>query len=184
MITYNISVKNILRNIQIILKNIGLDFVKLKKLIYLKKYIKDFIEFKKLNVKINFIMPILGEHVENNSNFDRHYFYHETIVSSYIFKDNPKKHVDVRSRLSSFIGNVASFRGIEFFDLRSSNIKHDNITLKKMDLLNLPREYENYTDSLSCLYVIEHIGLGRYGDTINPEGPKVRYLNLIKMLNK
>ena len=176
------KLKNLLRNIQIVLKNIGLDFIKLKKIIYLKKYIGDYLSFKKLNGKVHFIMPILGEHRETNANFDKHYFYQETIVSSYIFQDNPNKHVDVGSRLSGFIGNVASYRNIEFFDLRSSNIKHDNITFKKIDLLDLPKEYEDYTDSLSCLYVIEHIGLGRYGDTINPDGPKVGYSNLIKKL--
>jgi hypothetical protein len=26
--------------------------------------------------------------------------------------------------------------------------------------------------SLSCLHVIEHIGLGRYGDPIDPQGPE------------
>ena len=174
--------KNFLRNLQIILNNIGIDLLKLKKIIYISKYINDYLIFKKLKGRIDFFLPILGEHKENNSNFDKHYFYQETTVSSYIFNDNPNKHVDVGSRLSGFIGNVASYRKIEFFDLRPANINHNNIVFKNLDLLNLNDEYSNYTDSLSCLYVLEHIGLGRYGDRVNPSGSKIGYDNLIKML--
>ena len=34
----------------------------------------------------------------------------------------------------------------------------------------LPDSWIETTDSLSCLHTIEHFGLGRYGDPINPDG--------------
>lgn len=34
----------------------------------------------------------------------------------------------------------------------------------------LPSEWSECTDSLSCLHTIEHFGLGRYGDPIEPDG--------------
>jgi SAM-dependent methyltransferase len=37
------------------------------------------------------------------------------------------------------------------------------------DILNLPFANES-VESLSCLHVAEHIGLGRYGDSLNPLG--------------
>jgi SAM-dependent methyltransferase len=37
------------------------------------------------------------------------------------------------------------------------------------DILRLPFA-DNSLDSASCLHVIEHIGLGRYGDPIDPQG--------------
>jgi SAM-dependent methyltransferase len=35
---------------------------------------------------------------------------------------------------------------------------------------DLPAEWVDCTDSLSCLHTIEHLGLGRYGDPLDPEG--------------
>ena len=176
------SFKYFLLNLHNFLKNIGINLKKTKKIFYIKKYIYDLLEFKKLGGKINFFLPILGEHKEDNTDFDKHYFYHETIVSSYIYKNKPNKHVDIGSRLSGFVANVASYREIEFFDLRPSQIEFENIKTKKINLLNISEKYFEYTDSLSCLYVIGHIGLGRYGDKINPEGSKDAFNNLVKIL--
>ena len=59
---------------------------------------------------------------------------------------------------------------------------HENITYKFLDLTNITDDYLNYTDSLSCLHSIEHIGLGRYGDKLDPTGYKLAINNLIKIL--
>ena len=37
-------------------------------------------------------------------------------------------------------------------------------------------------DSLSCLHAIEHFGLGRYGDTVNPNGYHLGIANMVKLL--
>ena len=39
-----------------------------------------------------------------------------------------------------------------------------------------------YCDSLSCLHVLEHFGLGRYGDPIDPNGYKTGFANLASLL--
>ena len=38
--------------------------------------------------------------------------------------------------------------------------------------------------SVSCLHVIEHIGLGRYGDAIDPHGSEKAAQELIRVLDK
>ena len=38
------------------------------------------------------------------------------------------------------------------------------------------------TDSISCLHAIEHFGLGRYGDSIDPNGHKIGFNNIFRML--
>jgi hypothetical protein len=38
------------------------------------------------------------------------------------------------------------------------------------------------TDSISCLHAIEHFGLGRYGDPIDPNGHKKGFNNILRML--
>jgi hypothetical protein len=49
-------------------------------------------------------------------------------------------------------------------------------------LNKINKKLYNYTDSISCLHTIEHFGLGRYGDKIDPDSYKKGFNNLIKML--
>jgi len=104
------------------------------------------------------------------------------IVASYIYLNKPLKHVDVGSRLDGFVTHIGSFRATEIFDIRDNKINFKNIKFTKMDLNNINHELENYTDSLSCLHTIEHLGLGRYGDKIDPNGHLKAFNNLIKIL--
>lgn len=99
-----------------------------------------------------------------------------------IYKNNPIKHVDFGSRLDGFITHIASFRKVEVFDIRYNKINHKNIKFYKLDINNINKK--NYTDSLSCLHTLEHFGLGRYGDKIDPDGYKKGFNNLIKILKK
>lgn len=41
---------------------------------------------------------------------------------------------------------------------------------------------QSSTDSLSCLHALEHFGLGRYGDPIDPQGHLRGFESLIRML--
>ncbi|MGB8355034.1 MAG: DUF268 domain-containing protein [Chthoniobacteraceae bacterium] len=45
----------------------------------------------------------------------------------------------------------------------------NNLQSKRADLMALPFE-DGSILSLSCMHVVEHIGLGRYGDPIDPGG--------------
>jgi len=56
-------------------------------------------------------------------------------------------------------------------DIRPQLRAVKNVQFRQLDLMeNLPEEWIGSTDSLSCLHTIEHFGLGRYGDPINPDG--------------
>ena len=162
----------------------GLDLYKIINVFFIPRYMKDLINFKKMNGKINSFYPILGEHTQKSSTLNGHYFQQDLIVAQYIFKDEPILHVDIGSRIDGFVSHVASFRKIEVFDIRNNKIKINNIFFNKLDLQKeLDKKYLNYTDSLSCLHTIEHIGLGRYGDRIDPCGYLIAYNNLIKILS-
>jgi predicted SAM-dependent methyltransferase len=104
----------------------------------------------------------------SNTDFDTHYIYHPAWASRIIAKINPKKHTDISSILS-FSTMLSAFIPVEFYDYRPANVKLDNLTSKKADLTSLPFE-DNSIESLSCMHTIEHIGLGRYGDLIDPDG--------------
>ena len=100
--------------------------------------------------------------------FDRHYVYFTAWAARQVKKISPEKHVDISSSLY-FAGIVSAFIPVEFYDYRPADLKLSNLESKKADLTNLPFA-DNTIPSLSCMHVIEHIGLGRYGDPLDPEG--------------
>jgi hypothetical protein len=51
-----------------------------------------------------------------------------------------------------------------------------------VDLMLTNTVPENICDSLSCLHALEHFGLGRYGDPIDPEGHIKGLRSLTKLL--
>lgn len=170
--------------IQFVLDQVGINLLKTKNLLYFTKYFSDIIKYKKLNGNIDIFFPVLGEHKKTSGVITDHYFYQDLLVASYIFKNKPIKHIDIGSRIDGFVANVASFRKIEVFDLRKNFIKFKNIKFKILNLTKIKKTYHNCTDSISCLHTIEHFGLGRYGDEIDPDSYKKAFNNLIKMLKK
>jgi SAM-dependent methyltransferase len=57
----------------------------------------------------------------------------------------------------------------EFVDIRPIDTKLKNLTISRGDIVHMP--YPDHSiSSLSSLHVVEHIGLGRYGDPIDPQG--------------
>lgn len=181
---FNKKVKFILKIIHSFISQFGINLLKFKKIIFLPKFILDLIQYKRLNGKIDYLFPVIGENIESSGQIIPHYFYQDLIVASYIYKNKPLKHVDIGSRLDGFVSHVASFRQIEVFDIRDNKINYKNIKFNKLDLNNINKELENYTDSISCLHTIEHFGLGRYGDHIDPHGHKKGLENLTTILKK
>jgi hypothetical protein len=99
------------------------------------------------------------------------YFFQDITMARWIHEARPQRHVDVGSRLDGFIGHLAVFREVEVLDIRPQPRPVPNVRFHQLDLMaDLPEPWREATDSLSCLHTIEHFGLGRYGDTIDPEG--------------
>ncbi|MES2474560.1 MAG: DUF268 domain-containing protein [Verrucomicrobiota bacterium] len=115
-------------------------------------------------------LPILTEWDEASGSLGA-YFYQDQRVASWIHEANPIRHVDIGSRLDGFIGSLSVFREVEVIDIRPQPLTAANIRFRQLDLMaDLPDEWYGCTDSLSCLHTIEHFGLGRYGDPIDPDG--------------
>lgn len=66
-------------------------------------------------------------------------------------------------------------------DIRKLESSLPNFVFVKGSILELPYE-DNSINSLSCLHVIEHIGLGRYGDTVDPDGYIKAAKELVRVL--
>jgi hypothetical protein len=111
-----------------------------------------------------------------------HYFHQDLFVAQRIFERKPKRHFDVGSRVDGFVAHVAAFREIEYFDIRPITAQVTNIVFRQGDLLDCSSLPQRECDSLSSLHVIEHVGLGRYGDRIEPDGWRIALKSLSRML--
>lgn len=131
------------------------------------------------------LMPCLHDWQEEGGATKNEYFWQDLLVARWIFEAKPTKHVDVGSRVDGFVAHVASYREIEVFDVRPITTYVPNIEFKQADLMSadrLPIAEGGYCDSLSCLHALEHFGLGRYGDPIDPVGHERGIANMALML--
>lgn len=180
--------KSFFSSINIALMQSGIDAKKfLKSIKGIPSFFSDKKIFKQLNkdsaeFTITKMFPCLPDRYEDSGNLSQHYFYQDLLVANYIFKANPQKHVDIGSRVDGFVAHVASFRQIEILDIRPLTGKIPNVIFNQIDITKGDEKYNNYCDSLSCLHSVEHFGLGRYGDQIDPWGYKKGLENLYKIL--
>jgi hypothetical protein len=80
----------------------------------------------------------------------------------------PTRHVDISSHIN-WVTAVSAFVPMEFYEYRKFDVKLDNLTCGHADLMALPF-VSGSIRSLSCMHTLEHIGLGRYGDRLDPKG--------------
>jgi len=126
--------------------------------------------------------PCLHDRSEQSGAAKGHYFHQDLLVAQKIFQRNPKRHVDVGSRIDGFVAHVATFRHIEVFDIRPLDVAIPNITFHQFDIMRPVPELRSWCDSLSCLHTLEHFGLGRYGDPIDANGHRRGLETLVGLL--
>jgi SAM-dependent methyltransferase len=114
------------------------------------------------------------------TDFEPHYTYHPAWAMRIIAKNKPELHIDFSS-IIHFSTLLSAFVPVHFYDLRPADIKLENLETKKGDLLAMPFA-NNSVKSLSCMHTIEHIGLGRYGDPIDPQGDLKAIKELVRVL--
>jgi hypothetical protein len=153
-----------------------------QKIASLWRYANESALFTQNGGKIDKYWPITSEYNHQAGAATGHYFHQDLLVANFIAARNPLRHIDVGSRISGFVAHVASYRKIEVIDIRKLDPgPHQNISFVQLDLSSNYLDSE-ITDSISCLHAIEHFGLGRYGDPIDPLGHQKGFSNLIKML--
>ncbi len=99
------------------------------------------------------------------TSFDRHYVYHPAWAMRILLETRPAEHVDISSILA-FAAMASAIVPLRFYDYRPAPLRLPNLSCGHADLLSLPFP-DRSLSSLSCMHVIEHVGLGRYGDPID-----------------
>jgi SAM-dependent methyltransferase len=114
-----------------------------------------------------FRFPLLDEDTET-TNFDTHYVYHVAWAIRKVAAARPLKHVDFASSVN-FCTAVSAICETEFHDFRPAPIVLDGLICLKADLTQLEMG-TGTLESVSCMHVVEHVGLGRYGDKLDASG--------------
>jgi ubiquinone/menaquinone biosynthesis C-methylase UbiE len=99
-----------------------------------------------------------------------------------VLEAKPREHVDVAStyELSGYLSKIVP---TTFIDLRPIKTSLKNLKIKRGDMLHMPFK-DRSVRSLSSLHSIEHVGLGRYGGEINPQGTHQACKELSRILAK
>lgn len=100
--------------------------------------------------------------------FDRHYVHHTAWAVRQLVQDQPREHVDISSSLY-FVALGSAIVPMRHLDYRPPNLSLSRLECSAGDLMALPFA-DRSLSSLSCMHVVEHIGLGRYGDPLDPLG--------------
>jgi SAM-dependent methyltransferase len=123
--------------------------------------------------------PQLADRLPTSS-FDRHYFYQDVWAAQRIAELSPESHVDIGSRVD-YVGFLTSLTKVTFVDIRPLEAEVEGLENLAGSILDLPFP-DQALQSVSCLHVAEHIGLGRYGDPLDPEGTRKAATELQRVL--
>lgn len=145
-------------------------------------FFADFVRFKKINTSWPrlYIKPCMHDKFDTAGEYASEYFWQDLNVAQKIYSENPKKICDVGSRIDGFVAHIASFRPLTVLDIRPVDAKIPNVTFIQADLSN--SEIMNRFDLVTCLHTLEHFGLGRYGDPIDPNAWKKGLFGLANLI--
>lgn len=118
-------------------------------------------------IPIKILQPELADKTTTTP-VDPVYFYQDSWAAKQIFRFKPKRHYDVGSFVKT-VGILSQFVPTTMVDIRPIDLELPGLSFKEGTILDLPFA-DDSVESISSICVIEHIGLGRYGDPIDPFG--------------
>jgi SAM-dependent methyltransferase len=125
------------------------------------------------------LWPIVGED-EGITEIEPIYFYQDAWAFEKIVKARPESHVDVASH-HKFVALLSKVLPVTMIDIRPLQLPLDSLGFQKGNILDMPYE-DGTVKSISSLCVVEHIGLGRYGDTLDVKGTEKAIAELKRVL--
>lgn len=125
------------------------------------------------------LRPCLSDQISHTP-FDPHYFYQAAWAARHLAEAKPSLHIDVGSSIA-MISVLSAYVPLIFVDYRPLQAKLFGLSAVAGNITSLPFA-DASIQSLSSLHVIEHIGLGRYGDPIDPCGSFAALCELERVL--
>lgn len=135
------------------------------------QYLQEWKQFIEMGGEAPFeqLSPCLFDKDPNTQSGGGHYFYQDIWALNKLAEFKPLEHHDVGSRFDGFVGQATAICPIICWDIRPPKFQLPKFEFREGSVLNLPLPDQSI-QSISSLHVVEHIGLGRYGDPLDPEG--------------
>ena len=157
-----------------ILNRAGIDFI-LPEDIFTEYVVSDEREYEKKNIRSEFKVTdnyrfyqlidkyAAAGHIDN-------YFWQDLWAAKKIYNDRPKIHFDIGSRFDGLISHLLCFgQKVRMIDIRPLPYDVQGVEFCQADATNMEGIEDASIRSMSAMCSIEHFGLGRYGDPIDPE---------------
>lgn len=151
---------------------------------------EDIKKYTELNQRESFaihmenLWPIVGDKFAD-AGLMGNYFWQDLWAARLIIKSGIKKQFDIGSRLDGFIAHLlAADINVTIIDVRNFPEEVENLQTIVDDATSLRQIPDESIESMSALCSLEHFGLGRYGDPIDPESCFKCFDNIQKKLLK
>ena len=140
--------------------------------LHLPRYLRDWLDFRRTappaaRPRLRDSYPCLTDWSPSTP-FDPHYFYQGAWLARHLAARSAPVHVDVGSSVM-MLSVMTAWAPTVFVDVRPLRANIGGLLPVAGSIARLPFADASVA-SLSCLHVIEHIGLGRYGDPLDPDG--------------
>lgn len=136
---------------------------------------KDMELYQRMNTRENFqiqkdyLYPIISDRYADAGIMDA-YFWQDLWAAKLVYQSGVKTHFDIGSRIDGFIAHLLAMDiNVTLIDVREFPAKVENLHTIVSDATRLSQLEDESIDSMSALCSLEHFGLGRYGDPIDPE---------------
>lgn len=133
-------------------------------------------QYNKLNERTDFAIERKNLHLISNDYYQSagqpvpHYFAQDIWGARKIYESGTKEHYDIGSRLDGFLAHLLVFcPKIYYIDIRPFPFSIPHLEFIQSNASELTEINDNSILSLSSFHAVEHFGLGRYGDPIDPE---------------
>ena len=125
------------------------------------------------------LYPSLGEATPTTP-MDLTYFYQDTWAAKQVFRFQPQKVVDIGST-GLLVGIISQFCRTISVDIRPLTVSLPGLECRRGSLLDLPFPDASF-EFITSMCVLEHVGLGRYGDPVDPHAIFKAAAELVRVL--
>ena len=151
---------------------------------------RDMKQYTRMNKRDRFrvdykcLWPVLEDKYSVAGNMGN-YFFQDLWAATRIIREGVKEHFDIGSRIDGFIAHLlAANINVKMIDIRRFPTSIDMLETIVDDATELKQFKDESINSLSALCSIEHFGLGRYGDKVDPEACFRCFENIQKKMRK
>lgn len=152
------------------------------------RYARDAVKYgasqrgQRFKLRLRNAVPMLTDFDDQAGAAFGQYFFQDLWAARKVFENRPERHLDVGSSLGGFVAHLLTFMEVDVVDIRPLDSEVPRLRFIQEDATQLRSIPDASLPSVSSLHAIEHFGLGRYGDPVDPMGWKKGMRALARVL--